>query len=787
MKDRLITSNIEQPLLSNINNNKQLYNHPSENRQETHDTIDNNNNGKMDGVQQSDSQSYLRNRYLSHLGHLPLILRGYLPNLLPVFKQRHWSIESDLESNPALSVIDYSVRDYSVRDYSVAHSIHPSTSQSVPRGHLGTQLEFNTERENISHFEAIGSIEDKQIEHKEITRYAATAPATPAKSIIYSKNIWIDNKQERDEEWENKNNLSRVVDNKSEIDSYISPDDSVASPNKYIGIDIGNGKEFLSSRELRRQTAHRKFLRRTVTEAQQDDKEKRPKRIIYSRDRKGKYIFSNFPSLLDKEKVNEVVEEEGGIDNENKIDIINNENIKDLRLSHEYTSKNTSETRGWLPAGSIRSSVFNITSATLGAGVLTVPYALRQTGLVLGISMLIILGMISTYSIQLIVHCVNFSDLGTFEELSVAAGGKFMAGIVVFSILIFCFGCAVGYLISVADVCGAVVEAMFLHKKPKLDGNPTIETHTHTHTELGILNIISLRSLVLTCITLFVLLPLSITEQVAELRFTCFLGVAAIILLVIVVICEAVSVAELKNILFGTDTHTHTHTHTQWTVLTPTSTADCISGISLLIFAYTCQINIPSIYTELERRNSRRMMKVTYRSVGVCFSIYALIGIAAVLSLGDDTKDNILKNYTNSLSDSIPLLFAFVGMMFSLSFSYPMCVFPVRFTLDMVISMSRPNLQSRAFSVCVGVVTVLLSLVCAIFFPSAAAVFALVGASTGSFIGYIVPGFLFIKLLPGSYTHTHKAFAICLAIFGVCVALVGSVVGVLNMQNNYDE
>ena len=44
------------------------------------------------------------------------------------------------------------------------------------------------------------------------------------------------------------------------------------------------------------------------------------------------------------------------------------------------------------------------------------------------------------------------------------------------------------------------------------------------------------------------------------------------------------------------------------------------------------QPNIPAIYCELEQRSFRRMRKVTFRSMGLCFCVYTLMGIPGFLA-----------------------------------------------------------------------------------------------------------------------------------------------------------
>ncbi|CAK9074290.1 unnamed protein product [Durusdinium trenchii] len=75
---------------------------------------------------------------------------------------------------------------------------------------------------------------------------------------------------------------------------------------------------------------------------------------------------------------------------------------------------------------------------------------------------------------------------------------------------------------------------------------------------------------------------------------------------------------------------------------------DGITGIfkmmSLSIFAFCCQPNVPSIYTELEQRSYKRMQKVSVRAMLLCCFVYLLMGVTGFLAFGERTDGNVLGN-----------------------------------------------------------------------------------------------------------------------------------------------
>jgi hypothetical protein len=93
--------------------------------------------------------------------------------------------------------------------------------------------------------------------------------------------------------------------------------------------------------------------------------------------------------------------------------------------------------------GSIRGSVFNLCSATLGAGCLSLPYALTCAGIGLGIAMLAIGAAATIFSIHLLVLVRTRTGLNTYEAVSKAVFGSTVGNLVESCIILFCFGTAV--------------------------------------------------------------------------------------------------------------------------------------------------------------------------------------------------------------------------------------------------------------------------------------------------------------------------------------------------------
>lgn len=107
--------------------------------------------------------------------------------------------------------------------------------------------------------------------------------------------------------------------------------------------------------------------------------------------------------------------------------------------------------------GSIRGSVFNLCSATLGAGALSLPFAVKGMGVALGLLLTVLCGFTTVFSIHLLILARTATGLSSYEEISAHLFGSTAAGFVEFGIVSFCFGTGVSALPSSSAPCSSSI------------------------------------------------------------------------------------------------------------------------------------------------------------------------------------------------------------------------------------------------------------------------------------------------------------------------------------------
>eukprot|EP00928_Gymnodinium_smaydae_P031838 TRINITY_DN23241_c0_g1_i2.p1 TRINITY_DN23241_c0_g1~~TRINITY_DN23241_c0_g1_i2.p1 ORF type:complete len:401 (-),score=42.83 TRINITY_DN23241_c0_g1_i2:217-1419(-) len=368
---------------------------------------------------------------------------------------------------------------------------------------------------------------------------------------------------------------------------------------------------------------------------------------------------------------------------------------------------------------------------------------------------------LSIMSIKVIVQLVEVSRKDTYEEIAKAAFGPWYALFVETNIILFCFGTAVAYMITVGQISHQILDAVM----PIVDGDLSgpvawwqafVEPNT-----------------VLCVITFMVLLPLSMLDAINDLRFTSFLGVGCIIYLIAVVLYVFAVNGTSSSLV---DDSGFTGIEPKGGIL------GCFQMVALAIFAFCCQPNVPSVYTELEQRSFHKMEKVSTCSMSLCLGVYLLMGVVGFLAFGEDTRGNVLSNLQPLLCEcDLIVVSGFACMAFAVTMAFPLNIFPIRFAVEVALFYHKPHLNNRIVRSAIAIVAVVLCFVVAVSIPEINLIFELIGATTGSFVCFISPGLLFCKLAPGRLFSRLKFNALVLVVAGSVFLVLGTYSSVVDI------
>ena len=374
-----------------------------------------------------------------------------------------------------------------------------------------------------------------------------------------------------------------------------------------------------------------------------------------------------------------------------------------------------------LSAGSIKASIFNLCSATLGAGTLSLPYAFSRVGIVVGILLLVSAAVISVFSIRLLLKCRQWTLLSSYEDLSFHCFGHRITVLVEVIILLFCFGTAAAYIVAVGDIVTPILSQTF--------------------------SIILTKYFVMCIFTLCIMLPLSLSTEVNNLRYSSMIGVLAILVLVIVVTIRSIQYNFIINNIFLNNNNINIFNYSQIYI------TDIFIAIPIILFAFTCHVNIFSIYTELQRPSIRRMNKVIYRSFYLNLIIYLIIALFGYLHHNIHTQPDILNNMNNTILVDI---LAKISVGLSVSLAFPLNVLPARQTLEIMLYANETFSTIRSYVLSIIIVLSALSIAC--FVPAIDTLFALLGSISSSLVCFVLPAAFYLHL--SAVEHDERAVVV---------------------------
>ena len=268
---------------------------------------------------------------------------------------------------------------------------------------------------------------------------------------------------------------------------------------------------------------------------------------------------------------------------------------------------------GPIKAGSLRGSTIAMASITLGGGCLSFPYAIAQSGPLVGFGMFIIIAIISYWTLELLL--VNGLDSGTmdYNELAENSGGIWMKRIADYSNIGITIGLILSYQYIITNLCLQVLNYFF-------------DTQCD-----GIVKILQ----IIICAVVFQI-PLSMLKSISNLQYISLSGTVAICLAILIIIIESP---------FYAYEYFTNETKSDFSFFPPNNgiKTGWLDTLGILLFGFSSHNGIFQIFNELDRPGKRRCTKVLRRAFVLEGVLYLLLSFAGFFSTFYDTPDVFLK------------------------------------------------------------------------------------------------------------------------------------------------
>lgn len=402
---------------------------------------------------------------------------------------------------------------------------------------------------------------------------------------------------------------------------------------------------------------------------------------------------------------------------------------------------------------------FNFVNSIVGAGIIGMPIAIKESGFFMGIILLVSIAWLVSRSTILLIDCgiqTKRIDLEQLCEHVLGPKGFYAATLCMF---LYAFGAMIAYVVIIGDTVPVAFDFFF-------GGESTSKAVT----------------MVLSAV--FIILPLCLMRDMSSLASTSMLSITADFLLIIFICIRGPTAARNQETEFeSSDVNFAAYT--------------IFEGIGIFSFAFVCQHSSFIVYRSMKEPNLHNWSKVANSSLVVAGVMCLTLGLSGYLSFGSYTEGDILNNFSEDgnlicfmytalllndfcfccLHPDELMLAARLLLAITMLFTFPMECFVARHavfsayhkyqhsksmdrdkedagddTYDETriggVKIPHPDLDHEPAVVPHVVVTILLwgaSLFIAVVFGDLRIVLALTGALAGSMLGYILPSVVYIK------------------------------------------
>ncbi|CAJ1335357.1 unnamed protein product [Effrenium voratum] len=349
-------------------------------------------------------------------------------------------------------------------------------------------------------------------------------------------------------------------------------------------------------------------------------------------------------------------------------------------------------------ASSLTTSVLNLAKNIIGAGMLSLPVALKGAGLAPYLLGIAVFGAVNAYSFFLLGWACEVSGAKSFGELwAKSLGGN--AWVADVSVLLNNGMACLAYCVLMGDffskaLAGLLPDVLWLHQ----------------------------RSVDLVIVGASLLVPLSLMKDLAPLRYASLAGLAA----------TAYVFFMLESDSFSAN----------WTVsgpvmnnLTPLR-VDFFEALALFSSAFMAHYNAPKFYSQLQDRSVPRFGLLVSLAFGLALLVFMAFGVCGFALFGFDVEGNVLKNYDFSPK----VMLAWLSMGFSVAFTYPLVFSTFRDSFTALTG------SSDGFRVVFTIAAVFATVIGGSIFSNVAKVNGVKGAILSPCLAFVFPALIHLKL-----------------------------------------
>lgn len=362
---------------------------------------------------------------------------------------------------------------------------------------------------------------------------------------------------------------------------------------------------------------------------------------------------------------------------------------------------------------SLGTSMLNLSKNIIGAGMLSLPFAMKGAGVVPFLIGITFMGILNAYTFFLLGWCCRATGARSFGELWSKTFGQQSAWLADLSVMLNNGLACLAYCVLTGDFLSKALAGL-------LPGLPFLHARG---ADLGL-------------VAVMLLIPLSLLKDMAPLRFSSLAGLAATLYGFSLVVGGCANMGGIFDLAGPVQKN-----------IFPLR-VDFFASLALFSSAFMAHYNSPKFYADLQDNSLPRFGKLVLGAFGLALVVFTAFGFSGFALFGFDVEGNVLKNYGGGTQ----VMLAWLGMAFSVVFTYPLVFSTFRESstsffnrLGFLSDPASPN-----FRLAFTVVAVALTAAGGSVLSNIALVNGIKGAVLSSCLAFIYPAAIHLKLSSGA-------------------------------------
>uniref|UniRef100_A0A8B9J8P3 Solute carrier family 38 member 4 n=1 Tax=Astyanax mexicanus TaxID=7994 RepID=A0A8B9J8P3_ASTMX len=389
-------------------------------------------------------------------------------------------------------------------------------------------------------------------------------------------------------------------------------------------------------------------------------------------------------------------------------------------------------------------SVFNLSNAIMGSGILGLSFAMANTGIVLFVILLLAVAILSLYSIHLLLVTAKEGGSLIYEKLGERAFGWPGKMAAFGSIIMQNIGAMSSYLFIVKYELPEVIRAFMGIEESSgewyLNGNYLV-----------------------VFVSFGIILPLSLLKNLGYLGYTSgfslscmvfFLGVVSLIYKKTQLPCPLPFFFNHSSSLSlnGSELLGPYALHNSSTAYT----------VPILAFAFVCHPEVLPIYSELKDRSRRKMQTVSNLSILAMLVMYMLSALFGYLTFYGNVEAELLHTFTKVYKFDTMLLLVRLAVLTAVTLTVPIVLFPIRSSIVTLLFAGREFSWIRHILIALGIL--IFNNLLVIFVPTIRDIFGFIGSSAATMLIFILPAAFYLRLVKSiPFKSTQKISVNCIS------------------------